>query len=137
MSGKTWFIRWFWLFNKKSKNYIWREICKRTRCPSIVTLALLLFVLTALWWLFSTRWINHLEDTKSIVMNHFMYTFKFYNSPCGEISTSPTQRCALQTGSHTSHDSMFRWSKCFKEARTKTVLSSHCTYYMFLHIQNR
>ena len=74
------------------------------------------------------------KDTKSIVINDFMYTLKFDNSPCGEISTSPTQRCVLQTGSHTSLDSMFRWSKCFKEARTKTVLSSHCTYYMFLHI---
>ena len=68
-------------------------------------------------------------------MNYFMYTLKFDNSPCGEISTSPTQRCVLQTGSHTSHDSKFRWSKCFKEARNQTVLSSHCTYYMFLHIQ--
>ena len=76
------------------------------------------FVLTALWWFFSKRWIDHFEDTKSIVMNYFMYTLKFDNSPCGEISTSPTQRCVLQTGSHTSHDSMFRWSKCFKEART-------------------
>ena len=71
------------------------------------------------------------EDTKSIVMNDFLYTLKFDNSPCEEISTSPTQRCVLQTGRHTSQDSMFRWSKCFKEARTKTVLSSHCTYYMF------
>ena len=68
-------------------------------------------------------------------MNYFMYTLKFDNLPCGEISTSPTQRCVLQTGSHTSHDSIFRWSKCFKEARTKTVLNSHCTYYMFLYIQ--
>ena len=40
----------------------------------------------------------------------------------------------LQTGNHTSHDSIFRWNKCFNEARTKTVLSSHCTYNMFLHI---
>ena len=60
----------------------------------------------------------HFEDTKSIMMNYFMNTLKFDNSPCGEISTSPTQRCVVQTGSHTSHDSMFRWIKCFKEART-------------------
>ena len=71
------------------------------------------------------------EDTRSNVINDFLYTLNFDNSPYGEKSTSPTQRCGLQTGSHTSHDSMFRWSKCFKEARTKTVLSSHCTYYMF------
>ena len=45
---------------------------------------------------------------------------KFDNSPCGEISTSPTQRCVLQTGSHTPHDIMFRWSKFLKEARTLT-----------------
>ena len=75
-----------------------------------------------------------LRIQKSIVMNDFLYTLKFDNSPCGEISTSPTQRCVLQTCSHTSHESMFRWRKCFKEARTKTVLSSHCTYNMFLHI---
>ena len=67
------------------------------------------------------------EDTRSIVMNDFLYTLKFDNSPCGEISTSPTQMCVLQTGSQTSYDSMFRWRKCFKEARTKTVLGSHCT----------
>ena len=36
--------RWFWLFNKKSNLFIWREICKRTCCPSIVTLTLLLFL---------------------------------------------------------------------------------------------
>ena len=29
---------------KKSKNFILRKICKRTGCPSIVTLALLLFI---------------------------------------------------------------------------------------------
>ena len=29
---------------KKSNIFIWREICKRTRCPSIVTLVLLLFL---------------------------------------------------------------------------------------------
>ena len=74
------------------------------------------------------------EDTQIIVMNDFIYILKFDNSPFGEISTSPSQRCVLQTGSYTSHDNMFRWSKCFKEARTKTVLSSHCTWYMFLHI---
>ena len=44
MPGKMWFIRWFWLFNKKSNIFIWREISKRTHCPSILTLALLLFV---------------------------------------------------------------------------------------------
>ena len=44
MPGKMWFIRWFWLFNKKSNIFIWSEICKRTHCPSIVTLALLLFL---------------------------------------------------------------------------------------------
>ena len=71
------------------------------------------------------------EDTKSIMNNDFVYALKCDNSPCGEKSTSPTQRCVLQPGSHTSLDSMFRWSKCFKEARTKTVLSSHCTYDMF------
>ena len=38
------------------------------------------FVLTALWWFFSKRWIDHFEDTKSIVMNYFMYTLKFDNS---------------------------------------------------------
>ena len=30
--------------------YIWREICKRTRCPSIVTLALLLFLTWCISW---------------------------------------------------------------------------------------
>ena len=74
------------------------------------------------------------EDTRSILINDFLYTLKLDNSTCGEISNSPTQRCVLQTDSHTSQDSMFRWSKCFKEARTQTVLSSHCTYNMFLHI---
>ena len=70
------------------------------------------------------------------MIKDFLYTVKFDNSPCGEISTSPIQNCVLQTDSHTSHDSMFRWRKCFKEARTKTVLSSHCTYNMFLtHIK--
>ena len=49
------------------------------------------------------------------------------NRDRGKIGQTPTD-------SHTSHDSMFRSSKCFKEARTKTVLSSHCTYHMFLHI---
>ena len=38
-----WFIQWFWLFNKKSKKNILREIFKRTSCPCIVTLTLLLF----------------------------------------------------------------------------------------------
>ena len=38
------FILWFWLFNKKSKRFIWREICERTHCPSIVKLTLLLFL---------------------------------------------------------------------------------------------
>ena len=89
---------------------------------------------SAILWFFTKRWIYHFEDTKSIVINELMYTLKFDNSPCGEISFSPKQRCLLQTGSNTSHDSMFRWSKCFKEERTKTVLSSHCTYDMFLHI---
>ena len=44
MPVKMWFIRWFWLFSKKSNIFIWREICKRTCCPSIVTLTLLLFL---------------------------------------------------------------------------------------------
>ena len=85
---------------------------------SYVDICFFYFVLTTLWWFFSKRWIDHFEDTKSIVMNYFMYTLKLDNSPCREISTSPTQWCVLQTGSHTTHDSMFRWSKCFKEART-------------------
>ena len=33
----------FLLFNKKSSIFVLREICKRTCCPSIVNLALLLF----------------------------------------------------------------------------------------------
>ena len=37
------FIRYFWLL-KKSKKFILREICKRKHCPSIGTLALLLFI---------------------------------------------------------------------------------------------
>ena len=41
MPGKILFILWFWIFNKKSNIVIWREICKRTRCPSIVNLALI------------------------------------------------------------------------------------------------
>ena len=38
---------------KKSNIFILREICKRTHCPSIVTLALLLFIYRILWlaWL--------------------------------------------------------------------------------------
>jgi hypothetical protein len=31
-------------FKKKSNNLILREFCKRTHCPSIVTLVLLLFI---------------------------------------------------------------------------------------------
>ena len=63
------------------------------------------------------------------------YSLPIYNfSPKGELIIDHTQRCVLQTGSTTSHDSMFRWSKCFQETRTKTVLSSHCTYNMYLHI---
>ena len=31
-------------FKKKSNNFILREFCKRTHCPPIVTLALLLFL---------------------------------------------------------------------------------------------
>ena len=43
MSGKMWFIWWFWLF-LLSKYLILREFCKRTHCCPIVTLALLLFL---------------------------------------------------------------------------------------------
>ena len=34
----------FGYLTKNQKKIIWREICKRTRCPSIVTLTLLLFI---------------------------------------------------------------------------------------------
>ena len=44
MPGKIWFIQWFWLFNKQPNIFILREICERTRCPSIVILTLLLFI---------------------------------------------------------------------------------------------
>ena len=69
--------------------------------------------------------------TKSNVMNEFMYTLKSDDSPCWEISTSPTQRCVLQTRSYTSHDSMFRWSKWFKEAKTKSAEQSLHLIYVF------
>ena len=39
-----WFIRWFWLLTKKINIFIWREVCKRTHCPSIVNLDPLLFI---------------------------------------------------------------------------------------------
>ena len=31
-------------FKKKPKNFVLREFCKRTHCPPVVTLALLLFL---------------------------------------------------------------------------------------------
>ena len=46
------------------------------------------------------------EDTRNIVINDFLYTLKFDNSPSGEIS--PTQRCVLQKGSHTSKERIFK-----------------------------
>ena len=42
----------------------------------------------------------YFADTISIVMNAFMYSLKFDNSPHGEISASATQRFVLHTGSH-------------------------------------
>ena len=92
------------------------------------------FVLTDILWFFAKWWIDHFEDKKIILINKLIYTLKFDTSPFGEISFSPTQRCLLQTDINTSHDSMFWWSKYFKKARTKNVLSSHYTYDMFLHI---
>ena len=74
------------------------------------------------------------EDTKIIVMNEFMYTIKFNNSRCEEISPSPTRRCLLQTRSHTSHDSMTRWKNCFKEARTKNCAEQSLHLLYVLHI---
>ena len=52
---------------------------------------------------FSPKKMIIFEDSRSIVINDSLYTLKFDNSPSGEISTSPTQRCMLQTGSHTSN----------------------------------
>ena len=45
-------------------------------------------------------------------------------------AVSPTPRSVLQASNYTSQDSMLWESCCFKVARTKTVLGSHCTYYM-------
>ena len=40
----------FYYLKKNKNKCIWREICKRTRCPSIVTLALFLFIDWNVYW---------------------------------------------------------------------------------------
>ena len=73
MPGKVWFIWWFLLFNKKSNIFIWREICNRTQCPSIVTLALLLFL---------SDWSSKLHNSQTVTAKELKFWEKVHPIPC-------------------------------------------------------